>query len=290
MSKNLPIKLVLVGAFFVGLVMGSVLPVGVVSAASDRGGLLVTRPTPTSTPKPGAQLQVKTFLAGIDRVLAVTGKFIIGFFEGLVPSRYAQGKPTVAPRPVAKSAPSTPRTVVLGVEDDVAELGNRVAVLESKDTSGDTSVSLGTMAIQGDNLIRNGSFEVSDSNDTPRYWSYQLDSSYGNTFKSAEGIRSGKYGLKFLGGSHGGLGISQPDTKLEAGRSYVLSLYVKAVNVGAATLSFGFWDEVANARGTAKSVSYAGTKDWHRVSLVVTHADLSDKGKKWFPLIEVNNL
>src|SRR3989344_1396174 len=288
MSKSLPLKSALVGAFFVGLVLGSAVPVGIANAASYRGGLLVTRPTPT--PKPVVRLQVETFLAGVDRVLIATGKFIIGFFEGLVPSRYAQGKPAVAPKPVAKSAPSTPRTVVLGVEDDVAELGNRVAVLESKDTGGDTSVSLGTMAIQGDNLVRNSSFEVSDSNDTPRYWSYQLDSSYGNTFKSAEGIRSGKYGLKLQGGSHGGLGISQPDTKLEAGRSYVLSLYVKAVNVGNATLTFGFWDEVANARGTMKSVNYSGTKDWHRVSLVVTHADLSDKGKKWFPLIEVNNL
>lgn len=300
------VKFVLVGAFFVGLVLGSAVPVGIVNAAAGlapqptykTGGLLVSRPTPRPVVrfKTDYSVILRAFFEGMDQSLASLGRMVGGFFAEVNRALAVVGgslQPTPKPKLVAKkpvAAPVAQKGVVLGIEDDVTDLSSRVAVLEGKEGSGETIVSLGSIELQGENLMRNSSFEVSDTDNAPRMWRYQLDSSTGNTFKSAEGIRSGKYGLKFLGGSHGGLGVSQPDTKLEPDRPYVLSLYVKAVDVGSVTLSFGFWDEVANARGTIKSVSYSGTKDWHRVSLVIDHSGFSGKGKKWFPLIEINNL
>ncbi|MBI4035252.1 MAG: carbohydrate binding domain-containing protein, partial [Candidatus Chisholmbacteria bacterium] len=323
MGVNLPnfsvkrIKPVLAGAFFLGLVLGSSLPVGIVRAAaglnpsgvinrvtprprpsfrpvkSQGGGLLVSQDRQsTQVIKLAIQNQLKSFLSGVDSVMAGMGRAMVGFFDGIGRSLAFLNKPRKEKLAQRKALPALPKDkgVVLGIEDDVADLTSRVALLEANQVGGDTGVSLGSLALQGENLIRNSSFEVSDSGDAPRLWRYQLDSSTGNTYKSAEAIRSGKYGLKFQGGSHGGLGISQPETKLEAGRSYVLSVYVKAVDVGGATLDLGFWDEVANAKATIKSFNYTGTKDWHRVSLVVDHPALSDQGKKWFPWIEVSNL
>jgi hypothetical protein len=140
----------------------------------------------------------------------------------------------------------------------------------------------------GKNLITNSSFEAGSPQ--PNEWNYQLDSNTSNTQRSAEGIHSGKYGLKFIGGGSGNFGISQPRTKTIGGRTYTLSGYVKVVNAPKIRLSFGFWNEKENTRGSMKDVSFSATKDWSRIFIVVSTSGQSIDTTNWFPLIEINGL
>src|SRR5258708_6613752 len=140
------------------------------------------------------------------------------------------------------------------------------------------------------NLLHNSSFEQ-QSNSQPRDWNYQLDSNTSNTFISAEGNRSGSYGLKLLGGGTGNFGISQPNVKTVPGRIYTFSLYVKTTNVLNSTLlRFGFWDEYHNSEGQMKSISLPVTQDWTRYSFTITTPGLITDPKNEFPLIEVEGL
>lgn len=139
------------------------------------------------------------------------------------------------------------------------------------------------------NLLTNSSFE-SEHESKPYTWKYQLDSNTGNVQRSAEGIHSGQYGLKFIGGGSGNLGISQPSTKTIGGNTYTLSGYIKVVNVPKIRVSFGFWDEKGNMRASMKELSFTGTKDWSRVFIIVTTSGQSIDTTNWFPLVEVYGL
>ncbi len=148
------------------------------------------------------------------------------------------------------------------------------------------------------NLIRNPSFESADGAGKPRNWNYQLSSDTGNTFRSAEGIRSNSsgagYGLKFKGGFKPELGISQPTAKTQPERNYTLSAYVKFVNVpSGAKAKLGFWNEKDNKYGPMKEIKApsSGTKDWVRYSTTVkTVYDHPASTKNFFPMIEVRGL
>lgn len=140
-----------------------------------------------------------------------------------------------------------------------------------------------------DNLLRNSSFE-SESSGKPRQWNYQLDSTSGNTFRSAEGIRSGSYGLKFKGEGNGNFGISQPDVKTTPQRTYTFSTYIKVVNASKVTVRIGFWDEYNNKRGTMKDFTFTGTKDWSRINMTATTTGIITDSKNWFSMIEVLGL
>jgi hypothetical protein len=142
----------------------------------------------------------------------------------------------------------------------------------------------------GTNLLRNSSFEQDDGSGKPRQWNYQLDSTTGNTYKSAEGIHSGSYGLKFQGGGTGNFGISQPTSKTVPGRTYTFSTYIKAVNVKNVTVRLGFWNEYANTRGTMKNFTFSGTKDWTRITMTATTSGIITDTSNWFPLIEILGL
>ena len=138
------------------------------------------------------------------------------------------------------------------------------------------------------NLLRNSSFEE-DANLAPRQWNYQYDSNSGNSFTTAEAIRTGTKGLKFVGGGTGNYGISQPATKLIERRPYALSLWVKPVNTDAHTVKLSFWDEVNNKEAASKTFSFSGTKEWSRLVLQVSNKN-NWNGKKWFPMVTVNGL
>ena len=138
------------------------------------------------------------------------------------------------------------------------------------------------------NLLRNSSFEE-DTNLTPRQWNYQYDSNSGNSFTTAEAIRTGTKGLKFVGGGTGNYGISQPATKLIERRDYAFSLWVKPVNTDVHTVKLSFWDEVNNKEAASKTFSFSGTKEWSRLVLQVSNKN-NWNGKKWFPMVTVNGL
>src|SRR3989338_6660850 len=138
------------------------------------------------------------------------------------------------------------------------------------------------------NLLRNYSFEE-DTNLAPRQWNYQYDSNSGNSFTTAEAIRTGTKGLKFVGGGTGNYGIPQPATKLVERRDYALSLWVKPVNTDSHTVKLSFWDEVNNKEAASKTFSFSGTKEWSRLVLQVSNKN-NWNGKKWFPMVTVNGL
>lgn len=141
------------------------------------------------------------------------------------------------------------------------------------------------------NLIGNSSFEAEKNTVEPRQWRYQLMSTKDNTFRSPEGIHSGKYGLKFKGVSDAPeLGISQPDTKITPGRTYTLSAWVKVVNAPRVTVKMGFWDEQNNTYGQMESFAYSGTKEWVRINMTAVNPGWITDLKSWFPMIEVRGL
>jgi len=160
------------------------------------------------------------------------------------------------------------------------------AVLGTADES--SSISIREEFPPAVNLLRNSSFEE-DSNLAPRQWNYQYDSNSGNSFTTAEAIRTGTKGLKFVGGGTGNYGISQPATKLIERRPYALSLWVKPVNTDAHTVKLSFWDEVNNKEAASKTFSFSGTKEWSRLVLQVSNKN-NWNGKKWFPMVTVNGL
>ncbi len=132
---------------------------------------------------------------------------------------------------------------------------------------------IAALSLTAKNIIRNSSFE-SASGVQPRQWRYILDSTTGNSKQSAEGIRSGNYGLKFFpsNGEKGyDLGLSQDVTITVPGRTYVLSAYLKNTNVNSdAKVKIGFWNNYRNAYGPMEEIALSGTKDWYRVSMNVT--------------------
>lgn len=139
------------------------------------------------------------------------------------------------------------------------------------------------------NLIRNSSFEMA-SDGQPMAWNYQLDSTAGNTYRSAEGTRSGNFGLKFINAGTGNLGISQPDVKTVPGRTYTLSMYIKTTNTSSIIIRLGFWNEYLNAEGKFKDFTLFGTKDWTRISMTrVTPGFITDH-KNEFPMIQIIGL
>lgn len=152
-----------------------------------------------------------------------------------------------------------------------------------------TNLVISILNATSDNLLRNSSFE-SESGGKPRQWNHQLDSTSGNTFRSAEGIRSGSYGLKFKGEGNGNLGISQPDVKTTPQRTYTFSTYIKVVNAPKVTVRIGFWDEYNNKRGTMKDFTFTGTKDWSRIHMTTTTPGTITDHKNWFPMIEILGL
>lgn len=195
-------------------------------------------------------------------------------------------EPTPPPQIITQADPPSNQQV-LGEAEDLLALRERVAVLETSLTGAITAPS--SLNLTGVNLLRNSSFEV-ESSSKPRQWNYQLDSTTGNTFRSAEGIRSGAYGVKFKGEGNGNFGLSQPDVKTTAGRTYTFSTYIKVVNAPNITVRVGFWDEYNNRRATMKDFTFTGTKDWSRIDMKATTTGLITDSKNWFPMIEVLGL
>jgi hypothetical protein len=171
---------------------------------------------------------------------------------------------------------------------------NSSAVLGIQNLDLSTALAGTAVSFVGTNLLRNSSFEQDGSGSKPSYWNYQLDSTTGNTFTSAEGIHSGSYGLKFVGGTGAGngldLGISQPDAKTVPGRTYTLSAWIKIVNVSSVAIRIGFWDEQNNRYADMKTFNYQGIFDWKRISMTTTTAGLITDSKNYFPIIEVRGL
>ena len=172
---------------------------------------------------------------------------------------------------------------------------NRVGVLETKLSQlsflqSQNSFSLSTLDSAGGNILRNSSFEAGGENNFPSQWKAQLDSSSSNTFISKEGIHSGNFGLKFLGGGTGNFGISQPDGKTTPQRTYTLSAYVKVVNASSSTFRLGFWDEYNNKEGNFKNFSFSGTQDWKRISMTITTPGIITDSKNYYPMIQVLGL
>lgn len=195
---------------------------------------------------------------------------------------------SIAQVPVERPTKTTDAVLDVAEDLDLNALGERIVALETNFTSF-TAPSLFILDSTSENILRNSSFEA-ESGGKPRQWNYQLDSTTGNTFRSAEGIRSGSYGLKFKGEGSGNFGISQPDVKTTAGRTYTYSTYIKVVNAPKITVRVGFWDEHNNRRGTMKDFTFSGTKDWSRISMKATTTGLITDSKNWFPMIEILGL
>ena len=197
-----------------------------------------------------------------------------------------------------------PVTTVLGISEKtpVKSLTGKNNNLLASNTQGsqDSGLSFSSVSpaisftFAGTNLLRNSSFEQEQGSNQPRYWTYMFDSTTSNTFRSAEGIHSGNYGLKFVGGKGAGsglnLGISQPDTKTVPGRTYTLSAYIKIINNSSATIRLGFWDEQNNKYGEIKSFNYSQNFDWKRISVTVTTPGIITDTKNYYPIIEGREL
>ncbi|KKQ38057.1 MAG: Regulatory protein, MerR, partial [Candidatus Roizmanbacteria bacterium GW2011_GWA2_37_7] len=179
----------------------------------------------------------------------------------------------------------------LGATDNrMSELEKRLSELETSFTQPIDSETIQNLPIPGHNLIRNSSFEAGNGV-APRQWHYQLESDTSNTFRSDEGIHSGKAGLKIIGGGDGRYGISQPTAKTKPGSTYTLSAYVKQTNLSQpARIMVGFWDEYGNKRGKQVAYTLSGTRDWYRINMTVTTPGLVTDLVNWFPLIEIDGL
>lgn len=218
---------------------------------------------------------------------------------GSVAAETARSLPSPKNGLVAGDSNSTdnPANLITTLSSQVANLVNRVSNIE--DQAGQSAVLGGSSEENIDlpareefppavNLLRNSSFEE-DSSKAPRQWQYQYDSTSGNSFTSAEAIRTGVQGLKFVGGGTGNFGLSQPTAKTIERRAYALSLWVKPVNTDAHTVKLSFWDEVNNKEATSKTFNFSGTKEWSRIVFQVDNRN-NWNGKKWFPMISVSGL
>ena len=179
--------------------------------------------------------------------------------------------------------------------DNGLSFDKRIGALETKLSQlsflqSQNNFNVSTLDSAGVNLLRNSSFETGGENNLPSQWKTQLDSSVSNTFLSKEGIHSGNFGLKFLGGGTGNFGISQPDGRTTPQRTYTLSLYVKVVNAASTTFRLGFWDEYNNKEGNFKNFSFSGTQDWKRISMRITTPGIITDSKNYYPMIQVQGL
>ncbi len=194
---------------------------------------------------------------------------------------------------VNASKPQTRAVEGISIDPDAfAALQQKVGNLSLQISSLNQAPSQNALVVDtaGVNLLRNSSFEAGGTGSIPSQWNTQLDSNSGNTFISQEGIHSGSYGLKFVGGGTGNFGISQPNTKTTPQRTYTLSAWVKNVNASNATFRIGFWDEQNNKEGSFKNITISGTKDWYRISTTVTTGGLITDSKNYYPMFQVQGL
>jgi len=150
--------------------------------------------------------------------------------------------------------------------------------------------SAGVEMIEGNNLLRNSSFEEQEDG-APKQWTYQHTSNLGNSFVDAV-YRSGVKSLHLksnTANSNGNFGVSQPDIKLKGGRAYTFSAYVKPIGVSNVTVRLTFWDSVGNKRAKTKDFNFSGDKEWTRVSLSIDNYN-TYVGDQYFPMIEVMGL
>jgi len=184
---------------------------------------------------------------------------------------------------------------VLGDEEILGETDSATAPtpVEIKEPLGlvlGEQTSAGVEMIEGNNLLRNSSFEEQEDG-APRQWTYQHTSNLGNSFVDAV-YRSGAKGLHLksnTANSNGNYGVSQPDIKLKGGRAYTFSAYVKPIGVSGVTVRLTFWDSVGNKRALTKDFSFSGDKEWTRVSLSIDNYN-TYVGDQYFPMIEVMGL
>ncbi len=193
----------------------------------------------------------------------------------------------------AHAASHSPIKEVAGISidsDTVNNLLKRVGTLEFQlgSFSPQNSNAL-VIDTTGVNLLKNSSFEAGVGG-IPTQWSATLDSNTGNTFSNGEGVHSGSYGLKFVGGGTGNFGIYQSSTKTVPGRTYTYSAWVKETNASNATFRLGFWDEQNNKEGTFKNISLSGTRDWFRVSMTIATPGLITDAKNYYPMLQVQGL
>lgn len=131
---------------------------------------------------------------------------------------------------------------------------------------------LSAVAVQGENLLKNSSFEEGDA--SPKKW-LRSHIAPEQAVYSQDTARSGKRGVGILATDHkyGGCWIYEDIIKVKPGEKYSLGAWIKSDSWGGNHVSIA-WFTVKDGRplwvSTSRSKFVNGKKDWMKVELVAT--------------------